>query len=303
MMNMIKTKSSGKHMSAEKKETLTAMVFIAPWILGFLIFTLYPICSSLYYSMTDYNVLNKPTFVGLDNYINLLKDKVYLTSLLNTLYMILIGGTITILVSLIVSIILDNKKLRGTSTFRVVFFMPTLIPTVIACVLWIWVLQPSTGIVNKLLGYIGITGPGWIASPMWAKPAMVLMMIWACGNIIIVNMAGLQDIPASLYESASIDGANYFQKIKSITIPMLRPVILYNVVTLIIGVFQWFAEPLIITEGGPNNSTLFYSLYLYQNAFQFFKMGYASAMAWIMLIIALALIMVLFKFLHFGENE
>ncbi len=164
-------------------------------------------------------------------------------------------------------------------------------------------LQPTTGVVNTLLGYLGITGPGWIASPTWSKPAMILMMIWACGNIIIVNMAGLQDIPQSMYESASIDGANFFQKVRTITIPLLRPVILYNSVTLIINILQWFAEPLIMTEGGPDSSTVFYSLYLYQNAFQFFKMGYASAMAWIMLIIALALIIFLLKFLKFGESE
>lgn len=302
-MNMTKKNSIRKPIRAEKKEALTAMVFIAPWVVGFLVFTLYPILSSLYYSMTNYNVLNPPSFIGFENYINLLKDKVYLKSLTNTLYMIVIGGTITIIVSLIVSIIMDNRKLRGISLFRVFFFMPTLVPTVIACVLWIWMLQPTTGVVNTLLGYLGITGPGWIASPTWSKPAMILMMIWACGNIIIVNMAGLQDIPQSMYESASIDGANFFQKVRTITIPLLRPVILYNSVTLIINILQWFAEPLIMTEGGPDSSTVFYSLYLYQNAFQFFKMGYASAMAWIMLIIALALIIFLLKFLKFGESE
>lgn len=290
-------------MGAEKKEALTAMIFIAPWVVGFLVFTLVPIISSLYYSMTNYNVLNEPSFIKFDNYINLFKDKVYLKSLSNTLYMILFGVSTTIVISLIISIIMDNRKLRGTSLFRVFFFMPTLVPTVIACVLWIWMLQPASGVVNKLLSYIGVEGPGWIASPTWSKPAMILMMVWACGNIIIVNMAGLQDIPQSLYESASIDGANFFQKVKSITIPVLRPIILYNSVTLIINVLQWFAEPLIMTEGGPDSSTLFYSLYLYQNAFQFFKMGYASAMAWIMLIIALALIMFLLKFLRFGDNE
>ena len=302
-MNMTKKNSIRKPIRAEKKEALTAMVFIAPWVVGVLVFTLYPILSSLYYSMTNYNVLNSPSFIGFENYINLLKDKVYLKSLTNTLYMIVIGGTITIIVSLIVSIIMDNRKLRGISLFRVFFFMPTLVPTVIACVLWIWMLQPTTGVVNTLLGYLGITGPGWIASPTWSKPAMILMMIWACGNIIIVNMAGLQDIPQSMYESASIDGANFFQKVRTITIPLLRPVILYNSVTLIINILQWFAEPLIMTEGGPDSSTVFYSLYLYQNAFQFFKMGYASAMAWIMLIIALALIIFLLKFLKFGESE
>ncbi len=302
-MNIVsKTNSNRKPLGASKKETLVAMVFIGPWILGFLIFTLYPILSSFYYSLTDYNVLNPPSFIGFSNYVNLFKDKVYIKSLANTLYMVLVGVPITIIISLVIAIIMDNKKIKS-SMFRVAFFIPTLVPTVIACILWIWMLQPSTGIINKLLGYIGITGPGWIASPTWSKPALILMMIWASGNIIIINLAGLQDISASLYESASIDGANFFQKVKSITIPVLRPVILYNVVTLIINVLQWFAEPLIITKGGPDNSTLFYSLYLYQNAFQFFKMGYASAIAWIMLIVALILIMVIFKVMNFNNND
>lgn len=164
-------------------------------------------------------------------------------------------------------------------------------------------LQPESGVINLVLGYLGVDGPGWITSPDWAKPAFVLMMIWTCGNAIVIYLAGLQDIPMTLYESADIDGANFFQKVFNITIPMLRPVILFNVVTLIINVFQWFAEPYIITEGGPNNSTMFYSLYLYQNAFQFFKMGYASAMAWVLLVIALILILFLFKVLKFAESD
>lgn len=302
-MKMYNIKNVRKPIRSKTKEALTAMVFIAPWIVGLFVFTLVPICSSLYYSLCDYNVINAPIFVGLDNYRNLFKDKVFLTALANTLYMIAFGVPITTITAISVSILLNNKNLRGTSAFRVIFFIPTLIPTVISCLLWVWMLQPDTGIINKVLGYIGIQGPGWIASPTWSKPAFILMMIWTCGNAIIIYLAGLQDISVTLYESASIDGANFFQKVKSITIPLLRPVILYNVVTLIINVFQWFAEPFIITEGGPNNSTMFYSLYLYQNAFQFFKMGYASAMAWILLAIAMIFILVLFKTMKFNESD
>lgn len=295
--------SKRKPMSAKTKEILTAMVFISPWIVGIIVFTLIPISSSLYYSLCDYSVINPPKFIGMDNYVNLFKDKVFLKGLSNTLYMVIIGVPITTITAISVSILLNNKQLRGTSAFRVIFFIPTLIPTVISCLLWVWMLQPDTGIINKILGYIGIKGPGWIASPVWSKPAFILMMIWTCGNAVIIYLAGLQDISVTLYESASIDGANFFQKVKSITIPMLRPVILYNVVTLIINVFQWFAEPFIITEGGPDNSTMFYSLYLYQNAFQFFKMGYASAMAWILLIIAMIFILILFKIMKFNETD
>lgn len=253
------------------------LLFISPWLIGFLIFTLYPIISSLYYSLCDYKVISAPQFIGMENYAALFGDTVFVKALKNTAYMVCFGVPITTFIAVGVSVMMNNKSLKHTGIFRVLFFIPTLVPTVVACLLWIWVMQPETGIINRLLGYIGITGPGWLSSPRWSKPAFILMMIWTCGNAIIIYLAGLQDIPESLYESASIDGASFLRQTISITIPLLRSTILYNVVTLIIGVFQWFAEPYIITLGGPDNSTMFYALYLYQNAFTYFKMGYASA--------------------------
>ena len=217
--------------------------------------------------------------------------------------MICLGVPITTIAAVGVSVLLNYKKIRGTSWMRVVFFIPTLVPTVVACLLWIWVMQPDTGVVNTILGYIGIRGPGWLSSVQWAKPAFILMMIWTCGNAVIIYLAGLQDISETLYDAASIDGAGFGKQTFYITIPLLRPAILYNVVTLIIGVFQWFTEPYIMTEGGPSNATMFYSLYLYQNAFTFFKMGYASAQAYIMLLVAMIIIVVLFRLLKFNETE
>jgi len=286
-----------------KAEARNGLLFILPWIIGLALFSIYPIASSLYYSFCNYSVIGKPTFVGWSNYTNLFKDKTFLASCKNTLYMICIGVPITTFVAVWISIFLDSKKLKHTGWMRVVFFIPTLVPTVVACLLWIWVMQPDTGLVNTILGYFGIQGPGWLSSVKWAKPAFILMMIWTCGNQIIIYLAGLQDVPATLYDAAAIDGAGFFRTANSITIPLLRPTILYNVVTLIIGVFQWFAEPYIMTEGGPSNATMFYSLYLYQNAFQFFKMGYASAQAWIMLLVAMAIILVLFKVFKFNQPE
>ena len=279
------------------------LLFISPWLIGFLIFTLYPIISSLYYSLCDYKVISAPQFIGMENYAALFGDTVFVKALKNTAYMVCFGVPITTFIAVGVTVMMNNKSLKHTGIFRVLFFIPTLVPTVVACLLWIWVMQPETGIINRLLGYIGITGPGWLSSPRWSKPAFILMMIWTCGNAIIIYLAGLQDIPESLYESASIDGASFLRQTISITIPLLRSTILYNVVTLIIGVFQWFAEPYIITLGGPDNSTMFYALYLYQNAFTYFKMGYASAQAWILLVIALAIIIVLFKVFKFGESD
>ena len=298
---MINLKKTSK-LNTTKNETVKGLLFISPWIIGFLAFTLYPILSSLYYSMTEYKVISDPVWIGLKNYVTLFKDKVFLTAMGNTLYMILLGIPVVTCVTVIMAIMLNNKNLKYSSGFRVLFFIPTLVPTVIACLLWVWMMQPS-GIINSLLGYIGIHGPSWLANPVWTKPAFIFMMVWTCGNTLIIYLAGLQDIPASLYESASIDGESRLKSIFSITIPLLRPILLYNIVTSVISVFQWFAEPYIITGGGPNNATMLYSLYLYKNAFSYFKMGYASAMAWVLLIISLGIVFVLFKVLKFGKSD
>lgn len=286
-----------------KKEALHGLLFVSPWIIGFFTFTLYPIISSFYYSLCNYNVISRPRFIGFMNYVNLFKDKVFIKACQNTLYMILIGVPLTTLIAVLVSLLLNNKRLRGTGWMRVVFFIPTLVPTVVACLLWIWVMQPDSGIVNTVLSYLHIPGPGWLSSPTWAKPAFILMMIWTCGNAVIIYLAGLQDVPETLYDAAAIDGANFWQQSLLISVPLIRPTILYNVTILIIGVFQWFAEPYIMTEGGPSNATMFYSLYLYQNAFTFFKMGFASAQAWIMLLVAMVIILVLFKVFRFNDTE
>jgi multiple sugar transport system permease protein len=286
------------------RDLRNAMLFISLWIIGVLVFKLYPIVISFYYSLTDYSVVKKAVFVGLNNYIALFQDPLFYKSLTNSLYMICIGSLFTTVVALTIAILLNNKKIKGLSFLRVVFFIPTLVPVVIHSILWIWILQPDNGIINVILSYFGIHGPGWLSSPLWSKPAFVLMMAWGSGTAIIIYLAGLQEIPDSLYESASIDGASFFRKTISITLPLLSPVILFNVVISVINVFQWFAEPLIMTQGGPDNSTLFYSLNLYRSAFQYFKMGYASAMAWILLVIAMVIILVLFKLnKKFGYQE
>ncbi|CAM4106021.1 sugar ABC transporter permease [Paenibacillus alkaliterrae] len=292
-------------MNMARKDLLNGLLFISPWIVGFLCFTLYPLVSSFYYSLTDYDIINPPVFVGLENYKTLFTgDNLFYKVLKNTLFMVFVGLTVITACTVFISILLNNKKIKGMAFFRVVFFLPTLVPFVILSILWVWVLQPDSGIVNTILGWIGIDGPGWFSSPVWAKPAFILMALWGAGGSIIIYLAGLQGIPESLYEAASIDGANSLQKMFSITLPMLRPVILFNVITGIIGTFQSFAESFIITQGGPDGSTMFYSLYLYQNAFQYAKMGYASAMAWVLLLIALIFTLILFKVSgRWGNND
>jgi len=276
------------------RDRRNGLLFISPWIVGFLVFTAYPIFSSLFYSLTRYNVVDPPKFIGLGNYIDLVTtDPVFRTSLLNTLYMVVVGTIVITIATLALALILSNKRIKGLSVFRIIFFVPTLVPLVILCILWVWILQPQTGLINTFLSYLHIKGPGWLADPKLAKPAFIMIFLWVSGGAVIIYLAALQDIPQSLYEVAAIDGANFMHRTFRITIPMISPVILFNVITYVIGIFQSFAESFIITSGGPNQSTLFYSLYLYQNAFQYFKMGLASAMAWILLIIALFLIAML----------
>ncbi|MDL2205845.1 sugar ABC transporter permease [Eubacteriales bacterium OttesenSCG-928-N13] len=292
-------------MKSQRRELIAGLLFISPWIIGFLAFTIYPIIQSFRYSLSDYNVFTGVfTFAGLKNYQTMLTDRTFQISLTNTLYTVFVGVTASTVVALALALLMDNKRLKGQSIFRVVFFIPTLMPLIISCILWMWILQPDYGLINSLLRLFGATNPpGWLSSPVWAKPAMILMMVWGCGGSIIIYLAGLQDVPQSLYESASLDGANFMQRTFHITIPIIAPVMLYNVVTAVIGVFQWFAEPQVMTQGGPNQSTLFYSLYLYQNAFQFNKMSYASAMAWVLLVICLIIIFFLFKGLNrFSDN-
>ena len=280
---------------SERREFWIAMIFILPWVIGLFTFTLYPIIRSLYFSLTEYRVIQDPRFIGMRNYVTLFRDNVFQKALSNTLYIVCIGVPLTLFVAFTISVLLNSKELRKFTFFRVVFFVPTLVPLIINCILWIWLLNSDNGLINALLGFFGIPGPSWLGSPAWAKPALILMLVWGCGGIIIIFLAGLQDIPESLYEVASLDGANFLQKTAHVTVPMLAPVILFNSVTLVIAAFQWFAEPFVMTEGGPNNATMFYSLYLYQNAFQFFRMGYASAMAWVLLLISLAIIFMLFR--------
>lgn len=293
-----------KHKSSPmmRKNLRNGLLFISPWLIGFLVFTLIPISMSGYYSLTDYKVIKAPEFVGLRNYRDMFNDAVYLTGLKNTAYMAVWGTAATIIVTLLISFVLNSKSVKGLSFFRVIFFIPTLVPTVILATLWIWLFQPITGLVNNLLGILGIQGPGWYASQQWAKPTFILMQMWCAGNMIIIFLAALQDIPQELYEAVSIDGGNFFHKSLYISLPLLKPVIVYNIITCMIKTLQSFAESFIITNGGPNNSTMFYSLYLYKNAFSYFKMGYASAMAWILLLIALVFTLLLFKFTDWGKE-
>ncbi len=283
----------------------TGLLFASPWIVGFLVFGLFPIAASAYLSFCRYNIVLPPKFIGFENYQMLFfEDPLFWKSLWNTLYLTLFGLPLQLSLALFAALLL-HSRLPGQPIFRTLIFLPTVVPVVAIAILWVWILNPEYGLVNGLLGMVGIRGPGWLTDPQWSKPALILVMMWTIGNAMIIFLASLQNVPTQLYEASYIDGANWLQRFAHVTIPMISPVIFFNIVMGIIASFQYFTHVYIMTTGispeyggqagGPEYSTLVYALYLYQNAFRFFRMGYASAMAWIMFVIIAIILVLLFK--------
>lgn len=271
------------------------ILFILPWLLGFFAFNLYPLLASFYYSFTSYNVLTSPEWIGFENYKELFfNDSLFLISLKNTLYYVVVAVPLYLIAGVFLAILL-NLKVKGMSFLRTMFYVPSIVPIVATTILWRWIFNPQIGLMNTLLNRIGLPSIGWLTDPFWAKPSLILMGLWGIGGGMVIYLAGLQDVPQDLYDAADVDGANWWQKTIKITIPMISPVIFFNLIMGIIGAFQYFTQAYIMTNGGPLNATLFYSLYLYQNAFTFFKMGYASAQAWILFIIVLLATAIVFK--------
>lgn len=285
------------------RKFLLGLAFTSPWLIGFFAFTLYPMVASLYYSFTEYYVKKPPVWIGLTNYAGMFKDELFLISLRNTGYMVLIAVPLTLLLSFLCAVLL-NLKLKGQAIYRVVYFLPSIVPTVAGTLLFVWILNPNTGLLNSALESVGITSPNWFANPYWAKPALILMGLWGMGQTIIIYLAGLQDVPQTLLEAAEIDGASWWQRLMNVTIPMVSPLTLFNLIIGVIGMFQYFAQAYVFGTatastgtalGAPLNSTLFYSVYLYTNAFRYLKMGYASALAWVLFIIILGCTLLLLR--------
>jgi multiple sugar transport system permease protein len=272
----------------ELRNTAKGLAFISPWLVGFCVFTLTPVVLSLYYSFCDYSLLQKPVWRGAENYKLLFRDEVFYRSLWNTFYYALLALPAGLFVSLGLALML-NVKIRGQSVYRTIIFLPSLVPTVAAAMLWLWLFNSRLGLINTALASIGLQGPGWLRDAAWAMPALVIMSLWGVGHTVVIYLAGLQDVPRELYEAAEIDGAGIWGRLFNVTIPMLSPVIFFNLIMAIIGTLQVFTIPYIMTQGGPARSTYFYTMYLYDNAFTFLRMGYASAMAWMQLLIILAL--------------
>lgn len=275
-------------MKKNRGSFITGIAFISPWIIGFLIFQFYPIYKSVYYGFCRYDVLNPPVFIGMDNYKNLCQDEIFLNSIVSTIIYTAMAVPLSIVVALFFAILL-NQKIFGRGIFRTIYFLPSLVPMVALAILWKWIFNSENGILNYILGLIGISGPNWLGSTMWATPSIVLTRIWGVGGTVVIYLAALQDVPKNLYEAAEIDGAGWFSKTRHVTLPLISPAIYFNLITELIRCLQVFAVPYIMTSGGPARSTYYYTMYLFDNAFSFLKMGYAGAMA-VLLFIAIAVV-------------
>ncbi len=279
------------------RNNASGLFFVAPWLFGLLVFTLYPLLASAFYSLTDYSIVESPTWVGLGNYKELFTEyHLFYIALGNTLYFAAIDIPLGTVLAIVLALLL-NIKVRGMSIYRTIFYLPSIVPSVCSAMLWLWVLNPQYGLANEILRALHLPALGWMASPTWSKPSLIIMDLWGAGTAVVIYLAGLQDVPDSLYEAAQLDGAGPVRRIWHITLPMLTPVIFFNLVMGLIGAFQYFTQAYVMTrgQGGPMDSTLFYALLIFRNAFQYFKMGFASAMAWILFLIVLALTLLLFK--------
>ncbi len=275
----------------ERRNLRNGLLFIAPWLVGFCVFMLYPVVSSLFFSFCDYSVLERPVWIGAENYTELARDDVFWVSLKNTAYYAVVALPLGMALAIGVALLL-NTKVRGMAVYRTIFFLPSIVPVVAMAILWLWILNGRYGVLNYSLSWLGIPAkslPAWLDSKEWAMPALILMGLWGIGYSVVIYLAGLQDIPVHLYESADIDGANWWQKTIHITLPMLSPTLYFTLIMGIIGTFQIFAAPYIMTNGGPERATHFYTFYLYNLAFEDLRMGYACAMAWILFLIILGL--------------
>ncbi|MGG4392989.1 sugar ABC transporter permease [Paenibacillus thiaminolyticus] len=283
----------------ERKTIIIGLLFTSPWIIGFLVFQLYPIVASFYYSMTEYNLFSSPTWVGIQNYRDLFQDDKFFLSMYNTLYITVFGVVPHMAFALGMALLL-NMKIKGQSIYRTIYFLPTLVPAVAGSLLWLWILNSQYGLINMLLESIGIVGPNWLVDPDWTKPSLILMGFWGTGTITVMYLAALQDVPQIFYEAAEIDGASRWRKFWSITFPAISPMTLFQLIMMLIGSFQYFTEGMVFAEasqsiGGPENSLLFYSIYLYQQAFSFLNMGYAAAMAWILFLVVMTFTLLIFR--------
>jgi multiple sugar transport system permease protein len=274
------TSGGRRTLSLATREALAAYLFILPSFLGFAVFLLVPMVMSAGISLYDWELLRPPVYIGLENFRDLARDPLFVKVVTNTAYYAFGLVPLNIVISLSLALWL-NTKLRGITFFRLAFFLPVVTVTVAVSLIWKWMYEPRIGIINAALGMVGIAGPNWLADPFWAMPSLIILGLWkGFGYNMVLFLAGLQGIPVTLYEAAMIDGANAWQRFWKITLPLLSPTMFLAVILTVISSFQIFDQAFVMTAGGPSNATNTIVLYIFQNGFQFFKMGYASAIAW-----------------------
>lgn len=279
------------------REHVDGYIFILPWLIGFFAFVFGPMVASLVISFMRWEIVTPPQWVGVSQYTKLFQDDRFYLSLYNTAYYVFIGVPLHLLLALLAALAM-NLNLRGIRIYRTVYFIPSITPLVASSLLWLWIFNPEFGLANAALSALGLPRLYWLQDPALAKASFILMSFWTIGGQMVILLAGLKGIPATLYEAAEIDGAGRWASFRNITLPMLSPAIFFNLILAIIGAFQVFTQSYIITKGGPENATLFYVLYLYRMAFENFRMGYASALAW-----ALFVIILIFTFIQFRLSD
>ncbi|TBL81952.1 sugar ABC transporter permease [Paenibacillus thalictri] len=289
------TKEGSKPILRELKRNMIAYAFISPWFIGFLVFIIGPMLASLYFSFTQYDMLSKPSWIGLDNYVKMLTDdKRFITALKVTFTFVFVSVPLKLAFALLIAM-LFNVDRRGVSVYRTLYYVPSILGGSVAVAVMWKQLFGSKGAVNALLGIVGIKGTSWVASPDFALWTLILLVIWQFGSPMLIFLAGLKQIPHELYEASKMDGAGAWMRFFRVTLPMLTPIIFFNLVMQTIGGFMTFTQSFLITAGGPLDTTLFYAVYLYETAFTHFQMGYASAMAWVLLIIVALFTGLIFK--------
>jgi multiple sugar transport system permease protein len=283
--------------SPNTRNTINGILFALPWLLGLLMFWIYPIFASAYYSFTEFNGVQDAKWIGFENYIRLFTDDGdFWNAVYNTIFFAGTSIPLAIITSFALAMLL-NAKIRFQVVYRTIYFLPTLVPEVALALVWVYLFTPVTGLINLPFNWLGMRGPCWLACERWSRQTIVLLALWIIGQQVVLYLAGLQDVPQDLYDAADVDGAGFWRKFRNVTLPMMTPVVFFHLVTSVIGALQFFTIPYIMVgaTGGPGQSLLFYSIYLYKQAFQFFNMGYASAMAWLLFMVALLITLLIFR--------
>jgi multiple sugar transport system permease protein len=277
-----------------RRNFLLGLLFISPWLVGFLAFLVYPIVANVWYSFTDYSGFGEAEFIGLDNYSRMRGDHLFWKSLYNTLYYTLLAVPVGVVVAITLALAM-NQKVREIPVYRAAIFLPSVLPVFALSFIFVWILNPRYGLVNHALGAVGVESINWLGDPTWARLSIVMLAQLGAGQFALIFLAGIRAIPATLYEAAMIDGAGALRRFRHITLPLLTPLILYDIVIGLGLGLQIFTQAYIITEGGPNNATLFYVLYLYRQAFRYGDFGYAAALCWVLFLISLVLAVAVFR--------